>query len=137
MERGYWLPPGSERLAACDGFYIRSKAVYQCGDTERDWDAFLDGLIHCLTQREQSFRECRAWKQRRYVVVQNRHVQVIAEDVDDYVAVYVLIPEDCPAVHYAGRAFPRYLSLLRQILVGLYPGDVFQRINSQHIKAVI
>ena len=69
-------------------------------------------------------------------MLNNRHVEIIVEDADSYVAVYVIVPEDCAAPGFAKRSFPRYLAMLKETLTELYPGAISKRINSQHIKKV-
>lgn len=140
MGRGYWLPPKAEDLAAYDGFYIDSDAIYS-GDTEKDWNRFLELLCKKLSFHEKTLRKQCAWKpcsagQSRFVVLQNQHVDIIVEDVDDYVAVYAVIPEDCEFPGYAKRSFKRYISILQTVLTDLYPGKIRKRINSQHTKLV-
>lgn len=140
MGRGYWLPPQSENLAACDGFYIDTKAVY-IKDPDTDWPDFLDALSRQMIIKERTLRKVQRWKscdagQCRFVVLQNRSFDIIAEDVDDYIAVYVIIPEDCPTPGYAQRSFKRYVEMLKEVLTALYPGSVCKRVNSQRTKAV-
>lgn len=140
MGRGYWIPENHDRLAACDGFYIDSRAAYAKGITE-GWERFLDRLSKRLCFRERTFRRVCGWKaggfgQSYFVLVENRHVEIIAEDVDGYIAVYVLIPEECPKQGMAKRSFPKYLAMLQESLTELYPGSIYKRLNSQHIKAV-
>lgn len=140
MERGYWLPPNAENLAACDGFYIVGDAVYATGIDE-GWNKLLDDVSFKLKAKETTFRNIRDWKATetgysRFVILQNRHIDIVAEDNDDLVAVYALIPEDCPTPGFAKRSFPRYMKLLKDTLTELYPGNIFKRINSQHIQAV-
>lgn len=140
MGRGYWLPPQSENLAACDGFYVDSKAVYTM-NPDAEWEAFLEKLAQRLIEKEHTLRKVQRWQscdagQCRFVVLQNRSFDIIAEDVDDYIAVYVIIPEDCPTPGYAKRSFGRYMELLKEVLTELYPGSVRKRVNSQRTKAV-
>lgn len=140
MGRGYWLPPAHENLAACDGFYVEAEAIYT-SDPYDDWEKFINTLSAKLSYRENTLKKICEWKscgagQSRYVVLQNRHVDIIADDADGYVAVYVIIPEYCTHPGYAKRSFPQYLSLLQNVLTEMYPGSVHKRLNSQHIKAV-
>ena len=140
MGRGYWLPPRAKDLAACDGFYIDSGAVYT-GELEQDWNRFLELLCKKLRFHERTLQRVCEWKpcaagQSRFVVLQNRHVDIVCEDADDFVAVYVLIPEDCEAPGFAKRSFKRYLEILQTVLTDLYPGSVCKRINSQHVRPV-
>lgn len=141
MGRGYWLPPRAKELAACDGFYIDSDAVYTSGNTTADWNSFLNTLCKQLTFHERTFEQLCEWKpcdagQSRFVVLQNRHADIVMEDCEDYVAVFLLIPEDCAAPGFAKRSFPRYLNILQNCLTELYPGSISKRLNSQHIQAV-
>ena len=140
MERGYWVPPGAEKLAACDGFYVDSKVVYQ-RDAEKGWEHFLEQLCKKLFFYERSLVKLCEWRSngsgiKRFVVVRNQYVDIIAEDIESYLAIYVLIPEDCSTPWYAKRSFPRYVSILKSVLTELYPGNVSKRLNSQHIQAV-
>lgn len=140
MGRGYWLPPSCENLAACDGFYVDADAVYTTGP-DQDWGKFIDTLSVKLSYREKTLTKTCAWKscgagQSRFVVLQNRHIDIIAEDADGYIAVYVIIPEDCEHPGFAKRSFPQYVSLLQKVLTEMYPGSVRKRLNSQHTKAV-
>lgn len=63
-------------------------------------------------------------------------MEIIAEDDDEYVAVFVIIPEDCRSTEETKRIFPRYVTLLRTALAEMYPGHILKRINSQHIQIV-
>jgi len=140
MGRGYWLPPRHEHLAACDGFYIDSNAVYANGIDE-GWYRLLEVLCKKITYHENSFEKLCCWKtcdigQNYFVLLRNRHVEIIAEDIDGFVAVYVLVPEESHTPGMAKRAFPRYLMLLKTCLVDMFPGQIYKRINSQKIKSV-
>ncbi len=140
MGRGYWLPPSCENLAAYDGFYIDSSAVYT-DNLEQDWNKLLNTLSVKMSYRDKTLKKACCWKscgagQSRFVVLQNRHVDIIAEDADDYIAVYAVIPEDCECPGFAKRSFPQYISLLQAVLTDMYPGSVRKRLNSQHTKAV-
>ncbi len=140
MVRGYWLPPRHDELVASDGFYVDSSAVY-ADDISAGWDRLLESLSKRLIFKEKTFHKFCNWKscglgQNYFVVLYNRHVEIIAEDADRYVAVYAIIPEDCEAPGFAKRSFPRYLTMLKETLTELYPGAVSKRINSQHIKKV-
>lgn len=140
MGRGYWLPPNHKALVASDGFYVESDAVYG-DDLAVGWEIFLDGVCRKLKIRERTFQKVCEWKscgigQSRFVLLQNRHVDIIAEDADGYVAVYAIIPEDNVAPGFAKRSYPRYLAMLKEILTELYPGAVFKRLNSQHLQQV-
>lgn len=140
MGRGYWLPPAYENLTAYDGFYIDSSAVYT-ENLEQGWNELLHKLSVKMSYRDKTLKKACCWKscgtgQSRFVVLQNHHVDIIAEDADDYVAVYAVIPEDCECPGFAKRSFPQYVSLLQAVLTDLYPGSVRKRVNSQHTKAV-
>lgn len=140
MGRGYWLPPSHENLAAYDGFYIDSNAVYK-ENPDQDWEIMLHKLCVKMAYREKTLRKVCDWRncgagQSRFVVLQNRHVDIIAEDDDGYIAVYVIIPEDCECPGFEKRSFSQYVSLLKAVLIDMYPGSVLKRLNSQHVKAV-
>ena len=100
----------------------------------------IRSALSSLTGKRRWKKIC-AWKpcgagQSRYVVLRNRHVDIIADDADGYVAVYAVIPEDCEYPGFAKRSFPQYVSLLQKVLTDMYPGSIRKRINSQHIQAV-
>lgn len=140
MGRGYWLPPDHEMLAAFDGFYVDSSAVYT-DSISAGWERFLDQLSKVLMLKERSFKKFCNWRscglgQSYFVLLYNRHIEIILEDADRYIAVYAIIPRDCKVPGFAKRSFPRYLKILKEALTELYPGAVFKRINSQHIKKV-
>lgn len=140
MGRGYWLPPNHDNLIASDGFYIESSAVYG-NDISAGWDRLLDSVSKKMMFKERTFNKFCNWKscglgQSYFVMLNNRHVEIIVEDADSYVAVYVIVPEDCAAPGFAKRSFPRYLAMLKETLTELYPGAISKRINSQHIKKV-
>ena len=99
MGRGYWLPPSCETLAAYDGFYIDSSAVYT-DNLEQGWNSLLNTLSVKMSYHDKTLKKTCCWKpcgagQSRFVVLQNHHVDIIAEDADAYIAVYVVIPDDC------------------------------------------
>lgn len=140
MGRGYWLPPQSENLAACDGFYIDSSAVYG-NDQNAGWTEFLEKFSRRMIVKERTLRKIQRWHsygagQGRFIVLRNRSFDIIAEDVDDYIAVYVIIPEDCPTPGHALRSFKRYVEITQEVLTELYPGSIRKRVNSQKTKAV-
>lgn len=140
MGRGYWLPPAHENLPAYDGFYIASSAVYK-QNPDQDWEDLLNKLCTKMAYHEKTLQRICDWKacgagQSRFVVLQNHHVDIIAEDNDDYIAVYAIIPEDCERPGFSKRSFPQYVSLLKAVLTDMYPGNVRKRINSQHTKPV-
>lgn len=140
MGRGYWLPPSCETLTDYDGFYIESSAVYK-DSFEQDWDEFLNKLCIKLSYQDKTLKKKYLWKscaagQSRFVVLANRHVDFITEEFDNFIAVYVVIPEDCECLGFAKRSFPQYVKLLKEVLTDMYPGSVYMRINSQKIKSV-
>lgn len=140
MGRGYWLPPSHKNLVAYDGFYIDSNAVYK-ENPDKDWENLLNLLCVKMAYREKTLRKFCDWRscgagQSRFVVLQNRHVDIIAEDDDGYIAVYVIIPEDSECPGFAKRSFPQYISLLKSVLIDMYPGSIRKRINSQHVESV-
>ena len=140
MERGYWLPPRAKHLAAYAGFYIDSETVYQA-NMDSGWNQLLDGLCQKLTNYESSFQKRCAWTNKqagrnRFVILKNEEVEIIAEDDDEYVAVFVIIPEDCRNPEEIKQIFPRCVTLLRTALAEMYPGHILKRLNSQHAKAV-
>ena len=140
MGRGYWLPPQHDNLTASDGFYVDSSAVYG-SDISAGWDKLLDSVSKRLIFKEKTFNKFCNWKscglgQNYFVLLYNRHVEIIVEDADGYVAVYAIIPDTCETPGFAKRSFPRYLTMLKETLTELYPGAVSKRINSQHIKKV-
>ncbi len=140
MGRGYWLPYNSEHLTACDGYYVADEAVYAPG-YEEGWNKILYTLRQQLTKADRTFRFYGDWKsckngQTRFVLVYNHFVDVVVEDADDYVAVYVLVPETCTNPGAAKRAFPRYLTMVKHILCQQYPGHIRHRLNSQHTEPV-
>lgn len=140
MGRGYWLPPNHEALVASDGFYVECDSVYGA-DIDAGWESFLEVLCRKLKIKENTFQQVCEWKtsgmgQSRFVLVRNRHVDIIAEDSDGYVAVYAIIPENNAAPGFAKRSFPRYLAMLKEILTELYPGAVFKRHNYRDLQKI-
>lgn len=140
MGRGYWLPPNNDELTASDGFFIDGSAVYTDNSTA-DWENFLENLCKKLIFQEKTFQKFCNWKscgmgQNYFVLAYNRHVEIIAEDTDGYIAVYAIIPEDCEAPGFAKRSFQRYITLLFKILTEMYPGAVSKRTNSRKLTLV-
>ena len=140
MERGFWLPPRAKHLAAYAGFYIDSETVYQ-ENMDSGWNRLLDGLCRKITGYDASFQKRCVWTnlkigRNRFVILKNEEVEIVAEDDDEYVAVFVIIPEDCRNTEETKQIFPRYVTLLRTALAELYPGHILKRINSQHVKEV-
>ena len=138
MGRGYWLPPNHENLVASDGFYVECDRVYGA-DIDAGWENFLKAVCRKLKIKDHTFQKVCEWKssgmgQSRFILLQNRHVDIIAEDADGYVAVFAIIPEGNPAPGFAKRSFPRYLAMLKEILTELYPGAVFKRSNYRDLQ---
>lgn len=146
--RGYWLPDGCKELQAYDGFYIPARVVYKTADIDAGWAAFEKTVIIELTEKDKTLRrfcDMRSCiKKMRYVLVRNSEVDIIAEQCDgpkghsdeEYIAVFAIIPEDCDSPLKALRFFNHYVSILRDVLCKLYPGDVYERVNSQKIKPI-
>lgn len=140
MGRGYWVPPNHEQLVASDGFYVEAGSVYG-GDISAGWEKFLEVFCRKLKIKDGTFRKVCQWKscgmgQSRFVLLQNRHVDIVAEDSDGYVAVYAIIPEDNAAPGFAKRSFQRYLAMLKETLIELYPEAVFKRQNYRYLQKV-
>lgn len=140
IDRGYWIPPCSDQFPACDGFYVKSDAVFT-ETSEEEWDTFLNNVCKRMCYKEQSLHKVCAWKnyctgQSLLLILQNRHVDIIAEALDDYIAIYILIPRDCAMPGMAKRSFSKYLNALRESLIELYPGKIRKRINSQRTKVI-
>ena len=140
MGRGYWLPPNEENLVCCDGFYIDSKPVYEKG-YEQGWNELIKYISEKIQLRDNTFKKVCEWREcsiseSRFVISENYQVQIIADDVGGYIAVYVIIPEDCTKPNVAKQSFPRYLQNIKNILLDKYKGNVYRRINSSHIEPV-
>ena len=141
MGRGFWLPPGAEHMLFCDGFYVDGSAVYTGKELSNDWQMFLNKVCAAMTDIDRSFQRRCDWVscdlgQSRFVLLQNDLVEIIGEDADGYVAVYVTVPKTCKEKAAAKRIFPTVLGNLRAVLVKLYPGAVSRRLNSQHTERV-
>ena len=141
MGRGYWLPPGAENLYAYDGFYVDTAAVYSDTDIESGWQRFLDNVCGGLTKRDVSYKKVCNWMpcdlgQSRFVLLESDYNQVIAEEADGYIAVYVIIPENKRPTAIAKRLLTVSVINLRDTLLKLYPGAISKRKNSQHIEKV-
>lgn len=140
MGRGYWVPPNHEQLVASDGFYVEAGSVYG-SDISSGWEQFLETACRKMKIKDSTLRKVCEWKpcgmgQSRFVLLQNRHVDIVAEDSDGYVAVYAIIPEDNVAPGFAKRSFTRYLIMLKETLIELYPGAVFKRKNYRNLQKV-
>ena len=140
MGRGYWLPPNAESLLCCDGFYIDSEAVYKKG-CEQGWDEFINHIARKLQLADNSFEKVCEWQscdlgESRFVIAENQHIQLVADDACGYVAVYAIIPENCSKPAFAKRSFPKYLQMLNGIVTEKYKGNVYHRCNSSHIEQV-
>lgn len=140
MGRGYWLPPGADKLAACDGFYIQGDAIYK-SDFSKDWDTFLQNLCNGLCFKDRSFLKICAWEtcgfaENRFVVLKNKYIDIVADDSDGDIAVYALIPENCRMKKTALKVFPEYLSVLKTVLTELYPNKVYRRKNARVTEPV-
>lgn len=138
MGRGFWLPPGAENLPLYDGFYVDSHAVYTGDDLTSDWQTFLEKV--CNKMQQDGFQKVCEWVpcdlgQSRFVLFQSDLLQIISEDADGYIAVYVIVPENC-ASKRVQQVFGNTLQKLRLVLTGLYPGAVSRRLNSQHTERV-
>ena len=140
MGRDYWLPPGYENLIAFDGLYVKSEVVYG-EDINAGWERFLTDVSMKMQEKEGSFQGLFEWRssgigQSCFVMLQNTNAKIIAEDTGRYVAIYVIIPEECVNPLAAKRAFPRYCSLLKITLTELYPDAVYKLIDLRHIEKV-
>lgn len=140
MGRGYWYPPNGENLAACDGFFIDAQAVYQ-KEIENDWNAFLSTVCEGMRRKDPNLQTVKNWETvdagtARYVLLTDGSVEVIAEDTDGYVAVFVIIPETTRNKEKAKRMFGKYYSDLKKLLCDSYPGFVKKRLNSQYLEDV-
>ena len=140
MGRGYWYPPNAENLKACDGFFIDSRAVYN-GAIEEDWKNFVTVVCNGMRERNPQLAEKLKWKpvvagRSRFVLLSDGNVDIVAEDTDGYIAVYVLIPEDSIQIISARSKFKKYLADLKALLISKYPRSIKRRINSQHLQDV-
>lgn len=141
MERGYWQPPNADFLPACKGFFVTGKAVYTGPNIETDWERFLELLSSNLPRYIPSLKKVGKWQhkgvgQSRFVLLSDEYADIVVEDIDEYIAVFALIPEDCHHVKAATDRFFQYVSALRRLLTYAYPSCVFQRINSQIIRPI-
>ena len=137
MGRGYWLPPNCENLLDYEGFYVSLDAL-NIQDTESCWNTFLEQVSNKLQHKENSLKIKKEWKtvdgrQRRFVILSDNCVEIVADESDEYYAIYVLIPEDCIVPNLAKQCFCKYKSDLRSTLIELYPGNVKQRKNYRQL----
>lgn len=139
MERGFWLPPGYREMVAYGGYYIQADAIYTTADIDADWDAFLQKCCAALLRAIPSMGIACKWVTdgpSRFVLVADPLVEIVAEDNEGYVAVYAIVPASCAKPKAAKRHFSAVEKKLKQALCSLYPGQVWQRLNSQHIRRV-
>lgn len=111
MDRGYWLPPGYRKMAAYGGYYIQADAVYTSADIDADWDAFLKKCCAALLYSIPSMQKVCKWVTdgtSRFVLTADALVEIIAEDNEDYVAVYAIVPVSCAKPKAAKRHFPQW-----------------------------
>ena len=137
MARGYWQPPNSENLIACEGYYIPFKAL-NIQDTEIRWNSFLEQVSNELQHKENSLKVKKEWKtvdgeQSRFVILSDNCVDIVAEESRGYYAIYVLIPENCLVPNLAKHYFWKYKLDLKKTLIELYPGNVKQRKNYREL----
>ena len=137
MGRGYWVPPNSKKLPACDGYYVNVNAIAET-DIEKRWNTFLEQVSKGLQSKEKSLKIKKDWSvldegRGRFIVLFDSFVEVIAEEINDYFAIFVLIPEQCSEKAIAKRDFYRYLSNLRNTLTKLYPSFVYKRKNYRQL----
>lgn len=133
MARGYWQPPNSENLIACEGYYIPFNAL-NIEDTEMRWNSFLEQVSNELQHKENSLKVKKEWKtvdggQSRFVILSDNCVDVVADESEEHYALYVIIPEDCMVPNLAKQLFWKYKSDLKNTLIELFPGNVKQRKN--------
>ena len=137
MPRGYWQPPNSENLIACEGYYIPFKAL-NIQDTEIRWNSFLEQVSNELQHKENSLKVKKEWKtvdgeQSRFVILSDNCVDIVAEESRGYYAIYVLIPENCLVPNLAKSQFWKYKLYLKNSLLKLYPGFIKQRKNYRQL----
>ena len=141
MGRGYWLPPGHEKLKYFDGFYVDCAAVYTDSDIETGWQLFLDNVCNKLAHKNPNYKRICEWVpcnlgQSRFVLMENDYIEIIAEEADGYIAVYAIVPETKKNITSTNRHFQTAVKELKDILLELYPGNISRRLNSQHIEIV-
>lgn len=138
-KRGYWIPEGS---LAYEGFYVKTAAVYTTGNSTHDWETFLTGVGRGLLLKDKTLEIYCEYRLRRFVLARNSMVEIVVEQCDGlrddpatgYLAVFVIIPEDCEAPYRAEHFFNHDVEILKSTLFALYPHNVFERVNSQNIK---
>ncbi|MEQ2441150.1 hypothetical protein [Solibaculum intestinale] len=142
MGRGYWLPPGAKALAACDGYYIDLDAAYDKALVlSENWERFLYICSQKLMEKDGTFHFVGDWKdagdgRKRFVLAGSPRYDVVVEEDKGYLAVFLLIPEDCKQPGRAKRSFPTELEKIKQALTELYPGHVHRRIHSREIEPI-
>ena len=137
MARGYWQPPNSENLIACEGFYVSLEAL-KVEDTEIRWNKFLEQVSNELQNNEMPLKIKKVWKkidggQSRFVLMCDNCVDIVAEETKGYYAIYALIPEDCIVPNLAKAQFWKYKLYLKNSLLKLYPGFIKQRKNYRQL----
>ena len=137
MGRGYWKPPNSDMLLACDGFFIHTDAVPE-NDSEKSWDLFLELVSSNLQKKMNWLKIKKEWKtvsgaQSRFVLMYDDHVDFVVEESRGYYAIFVLIPETCIYEKSAKKCFWKYRHDLRQTLTELFPGCVKYRKNYRQL----
>lgn len=144
--RGYWLPDGYENLAKYDGYYIKKEAIYKTKDDLFDWEKFIIEVASELIQKDHTLLPIADYRHiaghSRFVLVRNTEVVIIVEEFEGpkghkderYVAVFVIIPEDCAILKDEKRVFNRYVSQLLSVLSNTYPGHVYKRVDSRKLK---
>lgn len=151
MSRGYWLPDNHENLLCCAGFYIPANVINKTGDAAVDWEIFERSVCSALLEKDKTLNKYCSFRTRvtkpRYVLARNSDVDIVAEQfegpriqnqaVEEYVAVYAIIPEDCGCPEKAECSFDHYLSILQDVLCAEYPGHVFERVNSRKIATTV
>ena len=137
--RGYWLPQGYENLSAYDGFFIKSTAIFIGRDAEIDWNLFLDMLKRKTQEIFSDLTVVNAWRRygnnSRYIVAENNSFQIIADDLDEYVTVYLIVPETAKK-RMPKNVFAEKVKILKGILIKQYPND-FDPIEDNAHKVII
>ena len=137
--RGYWLPPGYEKLEAFDGFFLKSDAVFISDNPTRDWDMFLHILKSSFTEAFPDFKTVQQWEtvpdeEGIYVLLEGDVVKLIVDDSDGYIAVYLIVQNKRSA-----QAVPDlrgYISALENLLCSYYPKSVYRRINYRELQKI-
>jgi len=128
MERGYWKPDNSETLLKCCGFFVKSSAI-PVKDTKERWGIFLKQVSDESLKKRTSLKKVYKWEinsseRNIFIVLRDYFVDIVSEDVEDYIAIFILIPENCSTPKLAKANFDDYVEDLKEILVRLYPGSV-------------